>query len=86
MPAMTVRNISDAGHAALKRRAKLHGKSAEAEVRAMLDALAEPQQLADSKQEVVGFGTKLHQIFHKHGVTLPEYVRDKTPLEPAIFE
>jgi plasmid stability protein len=82
MPAMTVRNISEAGHEALKRRAKLHGKSAEAEVRAMVDALAESSR----DQEEVGFGTKLHAIFRKHGVTLPEYKRDKTPSEPAIFE
>ncbi len=86
MPAMTVRNISEAGHEALKRRAKLHGKSAEAEVRAMVDGLATSEQPAEPQQEEVGFGTKLHAIFRKYDVTLPEYKRDPSPLEPAIFE
>jgi plasmid stability protein len=78
MPAMTVRNISDAGHAALKRRAKLHGKSAEAEVRAMVDALAEPAKARK------GLGTLLQEFGRKYG-PLPEVVRDRTPLEPADF-
>ncbi len=79
MPAILVRNISVKAHKALKQRAKLRGTSAEAEVRAMVEEIAEPE-------EKVGFGTKLHRIFREAGVTLPEYERDKTPSEPANFD
>ena len=79
MPAITVRNLSVEVHTALKQRAKLRGTSAEAEVRAILKEAVSP------KGEV-GFGTKLHNIFRKHGVTLPEHERDQAPSEPAIFE
>ncbi|WP_263380444.1 FitA-like ribbon-helix-helix domain-containing protein [Granulicella paludicola] len=78
MPAITVRNISSEAHEALKQRARLRGTSAEAEVRAMIEEAAFP------KGE--GFGTKLHNIFRKSGVTLPEIKRDQRPSEPAIFE
>lgn len=38
MPAITVRNLSDETHRALKARATAHQRSTEAEVRAILDA------------------------------------------------
>ena len=79
MPAITVRNLSLEVHTALKQRAKLRGTSAEAEVRAILDASLRPEQ-GD------GLGTKLHRIFRKHGYTLPEIKRDQAPIKPASFE
>lgn len=42
MPAMTIRNLSDETHRALKARAARHGRSAEAEVRAIIDAAVAP--------------------------------------------
>ncbi len=81
MPAILVRNISEKAHKALKQRAKLRGTSAEAELRAMVEEIAEPK-----KEEKVGFGTKLHRIFREADVTLPEIVRDKSPSEPANFD
>jgi hypothetical protein len=56
----------------------LRGTRAEAEVRALIEEAAFP------KGE--GFGTKLHNIFRKSGVTLPDIKRDQSPSEPAIFE
>ena len=44
MPAMTIRNLSDATHNALKARAKRNGRSAEAEVRAIIDAAVAPAE------------------------------------------
>ncbi len=79
MPAITVRNISVETHRALKARAKARGTSAEAEVRAILDAAVRPEGGS-------GFGTKLHNIFRRSGYSLPEIKRDKSPSEPAIFE
>jgi plasmid stability protein len=80
MPAVTVRNISVKTHQALKRRAKLHGSSTEAEIRAILDAAVRPE-----KKKVVGLGTALQEIGRKYG-PLPEIKRDQAPLGPAIFE
>jgi plasmid stability protein len=79
MPAITVRNISVETHRALKARAKARGTSAEAEVRAILDAAARPEQ-GD------GLGTRLHKIFRSSGYSLPEIKRDKSPIEPASFD
>jgi len=42
MPAVTVRNIPDAVHRALRVRAAQHGHSTEAEIRAILDAVTRP--------------------------------------------
>ena len=42
MASMTIRNISDDVHRALRARAKRHGRSAEAEVRQILEAAMQP--------------------------------------------
>lgn len=78
MPAVLVRNLTVETHRALKRRAKLHGSSTEAEIRAILDE-------AVRAEHEVGLGTLLQEFGRKYG-TLPEIKRDQTPLEPAIFE
>jgi antitoxin FitA len=78
MPAVLVRNLSVKTHLALKRRAKLHGSSTEAEIRGILDAAVQP------KKEV-GLGTRLQELGRKYG-PLPEIKRDPAPLDLAIFE
>lgn len=42
MPAVTIRNLSEATHRALKLRAAHHGRSAEAEMRDILEAAVRP--------------------------------------------
>jgi plasmid stability protein len=79
MPAVLIRGLSEATHRAIKQRAKQHGKSVAAEVRAILEEAVVPT-------EKVGLGTRLHQIFRDAGVSLPEIVRDKSPSEPANFD
>jgi plasmid stability protein len=78
MPAILVRNISEKAHKALKARAKQRGTSAEAEVRALVEGIAE------SKEEV-GLGTLLKEFGRKYG-SLPEVKRSKEVSTPAIFE
>jgi antitoxin FitA len=78
MPAVLVRNLSVKTHLALKRRAKLHGSSTEAEIRGILDAAVRPESKA-------GFGTQLAEIARKHGAWFDDFERDPTPLEPADF-
>lgn len=42
MPSFTVRNIPDDVHRAIRARAALHGRSTEAEIRAILELAAKP--------------------------------------------
>lgn len=82
MPAITIRNLSEETHRALKVRAAQHGRSTEAEVRAILDEIARPQ---------LRLGQALYQIGRRHGVTdedveALEALRDRTPAEPMRFD
>jgi plasmid stability protein len=84
MAAVTIRNLSDAAHRALKVRAARHKRSTEAEMRAILEAAARPEGR-------LRLGTALSEIGRKHGVTRAdiealeqalEQVRDRRPAEP----
>ncbi len=79
MGSLNVRNLSDATHQALRIQAARHGRSMEAEVRAILDD-------AVNQQKKPGIGSMLTSIGRDfHGVDL-DIARDATPAEPAIFE
>ena len=79
MHAMTIRNLPDETHRALKQRARLHGKSTEAEVRAILEEAVRP------KQEV-GLGTALHEFAMQFGGVELDITRDPAPARAADFE
>ena len=88
MAAVTIRNLSDEAHRALKVRAAQHHRSTEAEMRAILEAAVLPE-------DRVRLGTALAEIGRKHGVTNAdvealeqalEQVRDRRPAEPMRFE
>jgi plasmid stability protein len=79
MPVLTVRNVSDEVHRALKLRAAQNGRSAEAEVRAILEATVLPEERVDLVAELIEFGKLLG------GLEL-DITRDPTPAEPAIFD
>ncbi len=81
---LTVRNLSEEVHRALRVRAARHGQSMEAEVREILEAAISPQGrvklgslLAD-----VGRQAKLNE----DEFAVFEQVRDKTPSQPVSFE
>ena len=81
MRAITIRNLPDETHRALKQRAKLHGKSTEAEVRAILEEAVRPK-------EQVGLGTALHEFAMQFGgIDLDlEAVREMAPSKSVSFE
>lgn len=88
MAAVTIRNLSDETHRALKVRAARHNRSTEAEIRAILEAAVRPEGR-------VRLGTALAEIARKHGITRAdvealedslEQVRDKRPAEPLKFD
>ncbi len=78
MRAITVRNIPDETHRALKMRAAANGRSTEAEVRSILEDVARPH-------DRLKLGTALREIFVAAGtVDLPD-VRDRSPARAADF-
>ncbi|MBP7657883.1 MAG: Arc family DNA-binding protein [Pseudoxanthomonas sp.] len=85
MSSITVRNIPDEVHRAIRVRAAMHGRSAEAEVRSILEQAAKPQGR-------LRLGTLLASIAREAGgltdeeLALFENARDKTPAEPMRFE
>ena len=84
MAAVTIRNLSDEAHRALKARATHHNRSAEAEMRAILEAAVRPEGR-------LRLGSALSAIGQKYGVTKAdvealEQVRVTRPAEPMRFE
>ncbi|GAB3706622.1 FitA-like ribbon-helix-helix domain-containing protein [Mariniluteicoccus flavus] len=79
MAAITVRNLSDATHRALKARAASAGRSTEAEVRAILD-----EAVAD--EDGVRLGSLLAGIGRAAGGVDLVFERDRTPHEPLGLE
>jgi plasmid stability protein len=84
MPAVTIRNLSQETHRALKLQAAKHGRSAEAEMRVILEAAVQP---ADR----VRLGSAVADMSRKIGLTnadveVLERTRDRKPAEPLGFE
>ncbi|MBC2769318.1 FitA-like ribbon-helix-helix domain-containing protein [Pusillimonas minor] len=84
MAILTVRNVPDDVHRALRVRAAEHGRSTEAEVREILAAAVKPEKR-------VRVGDALAAIGRKVGLTnedlaIFERVRDKAPANPMGFD
>jgi plasmid stability protein len=77
MSSVTVRNLPDATHRALKRSAAQHGRSTEAEIRFILERAMAPK---------VGLGTALAAIGRSLGGVELNLQRDQRAIEPASFE
>jgi plasmid stability protein len=83
MPAVTIRNLSEATHRALKVRAAHHGRSTEAEMREILEAAVRPETR-------LRLGTALAEQSRRLGLTNDdfaalEHTRDKRPAKPMSF-
>ncbi len=88
MAAVTIRNLSDEAHRALKVRAAKHNRSAEAEMRAILEAAVRPEGR-------LLLGTALSEVSRNMGLTNADFealeqsleqVRDRRPAEPMTFD
>lgn len=84
MATVTVRNLPDEVHRALRVRAALHARSTEAEIRDILETTVRPR-------ERLRLGSALAELGRRAGLTdediaVLEQARDKTPAEPAGFE
>jgi antitoxin FitA len=85
MAAVTIRNISDETHRALRVRAAFNGRSTEAEIRAILEAAIRPS-------ERIRLGSLLTAIAQEAGSSHPNeadpfaQLRDTAPAQPMEFE
>jgi antitoxin FitA len=83
MAMLTVRNLPDEVHRALRIRAAEHGRSTEAEVRDILEMAVKPEGRVKLGSFMASFG--------KSGLTDEEFeifnnLRDRTPAKPVSFE
>lgn len=85
MATLTVRNLPDEVHRALRVRAAQHGRSTEAEIRDILEQAAKPEGR-------LKLGSLLTSIAREAGGLTDaeaeqfDQLRDKTPAEPLRFE
>lgn len=81
MSAVTIRNLPEETHRALKLRAVQHGRSTEAEIRYILENAVRPK---------IGVGSMLAAIGRDIGRDMGgvdlDIQRDKTPVRPVSFE
>ena len=84
MAAVTIRNLSEEAHRALKVRAAQHNRSTEAEIRAILENIVRPEGRLQ-------LGTALSAMSLRIGLTNAdlealEPAREARPAEPMRFE
>ena len=79
MSAVTIRNLPEETHRALKLLAAQHGRSTEAEIREILEEAVRPKTRVKIGSELAAFGQRL-------GGEDFNVTRDQTPLKPATFE
>jgi antitoxin FitA len=84
MAMLTVRNLPDDIHRALRVRAAQHGHSTEAEVREILAAAVKPESRVRLGDALAALGRKIELTNEDFEVF--NQVRDKTPAEPLRFE
>ena len=76
LAAVTIRNLPDETHRALKLRAAQHGRSTEAEIRALLEEAVRPK---------VRLGTALRAVGRSLGGVELKLERDRTPVAGAVL-
>ena len=84
MPSITVRNVPDDVHRALRVRAARHGRSAEAEIRDLLEQAVKPERRVRMGDALASLGRKLQLT--DEDLAAIEQVRDRTPAEPLRFK
>lgn len=84
MAMLTVRNISDEVHRALRVRATKHGHSMEAEVRGILESAVSPQGRMKLGSLLADMGRRAKLTDEEFAVF--ENVRSKAPARPVGFE
>lgn len=84
MAAVTIRNLPEETHRALRVRAALHGRSTEAEIRDILEKAAKPPGRIKLGSLLAAIGRDAS--ITREDVEAIQQLRDKTPAEPITFE
>ena len=84
MAVLTVRNVPDDVHRALRLRAAQHGHSTEAEVREILSSAVKPEKRVRLGDALAALGRKVGLT--NEDLAVFEHDRDKKPAEPMRFE
>lgn len=84
MAMLTVRNIPDQVHRALRMRAAQHGHSMEAEVREILESTVSPAGRVKLGSLLADMGRQARLTDQEF--TVFEQVRDRSPARPVSFE
>jgi plasmid stability protein len=79
MASVTIRNLPDETHRALRVRAATHGRSTVAEIRAILECAVRPESR-------IKLGSLLAEIGREVGGVDLEIERDRTEAGPVSFE
>lgn len=83
MAVLTVRNVPDHVHRALRVRAAERGRSMEAEVREILEAAVLPTERIQIGDALVSLGRELE--LSETDVEHLDEIRDRTPAQPMTF-
>ena len=84
MPSVTVRNVPDEVHRALRVRAAKHGRSAEAEIREILENAVKPEGRLKLGSLLADIGRKINLSDDEFSIFAQS--RDKTQAKPMDFE
>ena len=84
MAMLTVRNLPDDVHRALRVRAAQHGHSTEAEVREILAMAVKPESRVRVGDALAALGRQIG--LSNEDFEIFDQVKDKTPAEPLGFE
>ena len=84
MAILTVRNVPDDVHRALRVRAAQHGRSTEAEVREILAAVVKPEKRVRMGDALAAIGRKIG--LSNEDFAALESVRDRAPAKPLSFD
>ncbi len=84
MPSITVRNVPDEIHRALRVRAAKHGRSAEAEIREILENAVQPEGRVKLGSLLARIGRKINLTDGEFSIF--EQSRDKTSAKPVDFK
>lgn len=85
MAVLTVRNLPDDVHRALRVRAAQHGRSTEAEIRDILEKAAKPEGRLKLGSLLTSIACEAGELTHTE-VEHFNQLRDKTPAEPMRIE
>lgn len=85
MASITIRNVPDDVHRAIRVRAAMHGRSAEAEIRMILEQAAKPEGRLKLGSLIGSIAREAGGLTEAEAKRFDQ-LRDKTPAEPMQFE